>query len=257
MQTHRLVQVAAVLLGAALLNPAVGEASSTPPGALPASTLLPVTLYHGLNAKKLHPGQSVRLRLMQSIPGTSIHRGSKVLGTVVRVSTLPNGAATLVLRFGTIESHGQKIPIHANLRALASPLDVEEAQIPEEMSSRGMTPANWDTQQIGGDQVYRGGGPVTENGHKVGKLEAYGAVDMPQPALGMKCRGAVDKNHPQALWLFSADACGVYGYPHLVIQHYGRNNGRIVLASERGKLNVGGGSAMLLRVDSYQMADSR
>jgi hypothetical protein len=212
-------------------------------------TLLPVTLYHGLNAKKLHPGQSVRLRLMQSIPGTKIHRGSQVLGTVVRISSMSNGQARLFLRFDAVESHGQKIPIHANLRALASPLAVQEAQIPEEMSSRGMSPANWDTQQIGGDQVYRGGGPVTENGHKVGKPGAYGAVDTPQAALGMKCRGAVDPGHSQAMWLFSADACGVYGYPHLVIQHAGRNGEPIVLASQHGKLNLGGGSALLLRVD--------
>lgn len=252
MQTHRLVQVAAVLLGALLLVPVADAA----PAALPAGTLLPVTLYHGLNAKKLHPGQTIRLQLMQSIPGTSVHRGSKVLGTVVRVGTLPNGASSLVLRFEAIESHGQRIPIRANLRALASPLDVEEAQIPEEMSSRGMSPANWDTQQIGGDQVYRGGGPVTENGHKVGKPEAYGAVDTPQSARGMRCRGAMDSSHPQAMWLFSANACGVYGYPHLVIQSAGRSNGTVVLASQHGKLNVGGGSALLLRVDSEQMADN-
>ena len=257
MLNHRIPGVAAALLGALLLGPAASASQTELPAGrlLPAGTLLPVTLNRGLSARKLRAGQIIPMRLMQSVPGTRIHRGAKVLATVVRVGTLPGGEAQLTLRFDSIESHGQKIPIRANLRALASPLEVEEAKIPEEMSSRGLTPETWDTQQIGGDQVYRGGGPVTEDGHKVGKPGAYGAVDMPQAAAGMKCRGTLGPSHPQAMWLFSADACGVYGYPHVVIRQAGRSSGTVVLASTRGKLNLGGGSALLLRVGQPEMAD--
>ena len=65
------------------------------------------------------------------------------------------------------------------------------------------------------------------------------------------CRGAIAGNdHPQALWLFSTDACGVYGFSGLSIEHAGRTNpvGNIVLASKAGKLNIMSGSGLLLRV---------
>ena len=253
MRTVRLLRVAAALLGTMLLVPA----ASASPAALPAGTLLPVTLYRGIGAGKLRVGQIIPMRLMQSVPGTGIHRGAKVLATVVGAGTLADGEVRLALRFEAIKSHGQEIPIRASLRALASPLEVQEARIPEEMSSRGLTPENWDTRQIGGDQVYRGGGPVTEDGYEVGKPAAYGAVDVPRPSAGMKCRGAADAGHPQAMWLFSANACGVYGYPHLVIRRAGRTSGTVVLASKRGKLNLGGGSALLLRVLPSHMGDDR
>lgn len=244
---HRLFFTAA-LLGAALLFPAPSKAQS----ALPAGTLIPVTLGHGLNAQKLHSGQTVRARIMQSIPGTHVHRGATVVGHIVRVSTRPHEPAMLELRFDAIESHHQRIPVRTNLRALASPLDVEFAQVPEEMSSRGMTPETWDTQQIGGDQVYRGGGPVAEYNKPVGTPVAYGVLATPHTQPGAPCRGEVANNsHPQALWLFSANACGVYGLPNLRIVHAGRNNGgAIVLAAGHGKLNLRGGSALLLRVQN-------
>jgi hypothetical protein len=238
----------APVLGAALLFPTVGAAQTT----LPAGTFLPVSLDHGLNAKKLHSGQMIHARVMQSIPGTQVHRGAQVIGRVVRVQTQSRGPATLELRFESVESHHRRIPVHTDLRAIASPLEVELAQIPEEMSSRGLTPETWDTQQIGGDQVYRGGGPVAESNKPVGKPVAYGVEVTPRSSPGTPCRAEIgDNTHPQALWLFSANACGVYGFPNLHIEHAGRaNGGAIVLTARSGKLNLGGGSALLLRVQN-------
>ena len=73
----------------------------------------------------------------------------------------------------------------------------------------------------------------------------------PRVRTGQPCRAVVnDNNHPQALWLFSADACGVYGIGNLRIDHAGRTapTGTIVLSAKHGKLNLRGGSALLLRV---------
>lgn len=238
----------AALAGAALLFPAARAAQHP----LPAGTLLPATLDHGLNAQKVHSGQIVRARIMQSVPGTGIHRGATLLGRVVRVSSPAKGATTLELRFDAIQDHHRRIAVRTDLRALASPLEVEYAQIPEEMSSRGLNPENWDTQQIGGDQVYRGGGPVAEGNKAVGKPVAYGVLVSPRVKSGSPCRGETNGNPgPQALWLFSADACGLYGFPHVRIEHAGRSNdGSIVLTAEHGKLNLRGGSGLLLRVQN-------
>jgi hypothetical protein len=67
-----------------------------------------------------------------------------------------------------------------------------------------------------------------------------------------RCRGAIAGNEmPQALWVFSHDACGVYGYD-ATIERAGRENpdGKIVIASSSGDLKLRGGSALLLRVNS-------
>ncbi len=232
---------------AALLLPLAAVAQS----ALPAGTVLPVSLDSSLNSRKAHPGQTIRGVIMQNIPGTSIHRGAKVLGHVVQVTTLQNGQATVELRFDTLETRRRRIPLQVDLRALTSFPEVEEAQVPEDMADRGTTPETATTQQIGGEQVYRGGGPVTSGLTIVGQPVPNGVLALPRVQPGKPCRGIVAGNHqPQALWLFSSDACGVYGYSQLRIAHSGRTNpvGDILLVSEKGPLQLRSGTGLLLRV---------
>jgi hypothetical protein len=219
--------------------------------ALPAGTILPVCLERSVNASKAHQGMEIRAKVMQDIPGTSIRRGAEAIGHVVKVNSSSAGQANLVITFDAVKSHGRRIPLKADLRALASFVEVEQAQVPEDMASRGLNEQTWTTEQIGGDQVYRGGGPVEEGSRAVGQPTPYGVLDSPLTQAGEPCRGVMDDaNQPQAFWLFSADACGVYGYSHLRIAHSGRTEpvGTIDLVSDRRKLILYGGSGMLLRV---------
>lgn len=218
--------------------------------ALPSGTILPVSLDTSLNAAKARPGENVRATVMQDVPGTAIRRRSKVIGNVVKAGTTGNGRAELEIRFDGVFVDGRLLRIKTNLRALASTVAVEEAQIPEEMSSRGMTPANWTTQQIGGEQFYRGSA-VFSGFTAVGKTTQWGALDLPRTQPGMPCRGAIGENRvPQAMWLFSSDACGVYGFSNLRIVHAGRKvpEGTIILKSTNGNLKLGSGTGLLLRV---------
>jgi hypothetical protein len=234
-------------LAAVLGLPAVLSAQS----GVPAGTILPVSLDKSVNVRKVHPGEEVRAKVMQDIPGTSIRRGAEVIGRVVEANLSPGGLARLGIRFDSVRQHGQSIPVTTNLRALASFLEVEQAQVPEDMSSRGLTPETWTTQQIGGDQVYRGGGPVAVGIEPVGESTFYGVLGMPLAQHGQPCRGVVaDANRPQAFWLFSTSACGVYGYAGVRIEHSGRTDpdGVIVLVRDGGDLNLRIGSGMLLRV---------
>ncbi len=223
---------------------AAGQAS------LPPGTILPVILDRSLNAGKAHAGQTFQATVMQTIPGTSVHRGDKVMGHVLESATESGGGSRLTLRFDAIRSHGQTMAVRTSLRALASFVEVEAAQVPEEMGIRGTTPETATTQQIGGEQVYRGGGPVTDGLTVVGQPVPYGVLAMPRAQRGLPCRADAAGNQPQAFWLFSSNACGVYGYPRLRIEQAGRTSGQgeIVLIQDTGRLELRSGTGLLLRV---------
>jgi hypothetical protein len=211
---------------------------------IPVGTILPVQLDTGLNARKLHDDETVRARIMQNIPGTPIRRGAHVVGHVV--SATPE---QIEIRFDAVSSHGRRIPIAASLRAMASMLEVDQAQIPEGGASRGLPPEDRNTRQIGGDMVYRAGGPVARGLEVVGTPTPYGALG--RLSAHPPCRAGVDGNDgPQALWLFSTDACGLYGYAGMALEHAGRTApvGTIRITAPAGKLNVRSGSGLLLRV---------
>jgi hypothetical protein len=100
---------------------------------------------------------------------------------------------------------------------------------------------------------YGVGGPVTDSSSRtVGEGVFDGVLVHVRAQAGTKCRGALDEEDPlQALWLFSADACGVYGIDGVTIAHAGRTEpvGEIVLAAESGDIKVRSRSGMLLRVE--------
>lgn len=231
---------------------AAAQGTSVPAGTLvPRGTLLPVSLDHGLSARKARAGQTFRAEVMQNIPGTPVRRRAHVVGHVLRAETGPQGQERLVLGFDAVLMRGRRIPLRANLRALASFLEVEDAEIPEEAMDRGMTPEQATYEQIGGEQVYRGGGPVARGNEPVGRPTPYGVLAVPRGNPERACQGAVGGDQPQALWVFSTDACGVYGLPDVRIEHAGRTDpvGTVVLAAEHGKLEIRSGAGMLLRVE--------
>lgn len=223
---------------------------------IPAGTVLPVSLNSTLSSTKCKRGQIITARIMQNIPlrdGSAIHAGDKVIGHIVSVTPASNGSgASISFRFDTLKTPHGKIPISTNLRAIASFVAVEEAQIPTTGPDRGTPQEAWTTVQIGGDAVYRGGGSVEGRLGKVGEPVSGGVLSRLNSNPERGCPGEVNATEaPQALWVFSSDACGTYSLPNLKIRHAGRTNpvGEIVLESSRGQVNVHAGAGMLLRVN--------
>jgi hypothetical protein len=222
---------------------------------IPRGTILPIRLNHGFSDKS-HPGTAVSGRVMQSVPlpnAETIPEGATISGTITAIQPATAGASpTVSFTFTELEFHHQKFPISVNLRALASSMQIALAQIPDVPSGFG-TPTTWvDTVQIGGDYVYGAGGEVTDqHNEKVGKALLGGGVLVQVRARpGMPCRGDLgDPDRLQALWVFSADACGVYGLQGIKIVHAGRTDpvGVVTLTAESGQVKVGSGSGMLLR----------
>jgi len=223
---------------------------------IPAGTILPVALNSSLNSRKVKPGQVITARVMQDVPlspGSTIHAGAKVLGRVIDVKPANGGTGAHVsFRFDTLVVSKRRIPIITNLRALASMMAVEAAQLPESGPDRGTSQNAWTTDQIGGEVVYRGGGPVADGLRSVGEPTYGGVLVHVSAKPGSPCRGEIEGNDRlQALWVFSSDACGVYDFADLAIVHAGRTDpvGEITLASDKGEVNVRAGSGMLLRVN--------
>jgi hypothetical protein len=217
-------------------------------------TILPLQLNSSLNPKKSKAGQAVTARVMQDVPlrsGGRIRAGSKAIGRVLDVSEASNGmGARVSLRFDTLEVSKRRIPMTTNLRALASMMDGDDAQIPKSGLDRGAPEDAWTTVQIGGNVVYRGGGPVANGLEVVGTPTTNGVLVQATSKPGTPCRGDIGSGRLQALWIFSADACGTYGFADLTIAHAGRSDpiGQITLTAENKNIDVRAGSGLLLRV---------
>jgi len=228
--------------------------------AIPPGTILPVRLNSSISSAKSRPGQVITGRIMQDVPlgrGVRIRAGTEVIGHIVERIPAGTGApASISLEFDKLVSSHQTTFITTNLRAIAGFMRIMEAQIPpigpgESDVYRWLT-----TVQVGGDVVYGEGGPVTtaENPNQiVGKHVNGGVLGQVRAKQGANCRGAIDGNDsPQALWVFSSDACGTYGLEKISIAHAGRTDpiGVIVLASDSGNFKIAGGAGMLLRVNA-------
>jgi hypothetical protein len=252
---NRTVNCALVLVAASLMACAI-PARAADSNSIPSGTVLPVLLNSSLSSAKSRPDQVITARIMQNVPlpnGRKIPAGATVIGHITSVRRASNGnPARVSLRFDTLKAWHERIPIKTNLRAVASLMEVDQAQVPLEGPDRGTPQEAWTTEQIGGDTVYRGGGPVEGAFGKVGKPVSDGVLVQLNANPNGGCRGDVDSDSSlQALWVFSSDACGTYGLPDLKIVHAGRSDpaGEITFESARGQAKVQAGAGLLLRVD--------
>jgi hypothetical protein len=219
---------------------------------IPAGTIIPLRLNSALRSDKGRSGEAITATVMQDVPlatGETLPAGSKVTGHVVQAIASGRGSdePSISFQFDQLQLGTQAIPITTNLRAVASRSAVFAATpLPD-------SPDHADNQvQIGGDQIsYGSDGPVTVGSQVVGKYTNQGVLASVRQ--GTQCGGnALDTNyHPQALWLFSVNACGAYGFGDLTILHSGRTEplGEVTLTSHGKAVNVGKGSAMLVRID--------
>lgn len=247
MNLHGFLRAAAFCL----LIPALTSAQQ-----IPAGTVLPVMLSTTLDSGRSKPGKPITARLSQDVSlasGERIAAGAKIHGQVVACSPSAHSAsACLCVRFDRLSTHGRQLPILVSLRALASMLEVFDAQLPVgTFDDFGTSTSDWTTVQVGGAAVYRGDGTVRSAMEVVGHSTDYGAVTaelQPNPKLG--CTASPNEvGRDQSLWVFSPWACGTYGYENLAIAHHGTTApvGTIELTSAK-KILIRAGSGCLLTV---------
>jgi hypothetical protein len=222
--------------------------------------VLPVRLESTLSSNS-KPGEKISARVMQEVPLTGRQKipvGSRLLGHVVSVTSAKIGGESehgmkIVFVFDTLEASHHTFRLTMELRALASPVDVNSAKIPASGSDRASSPNSYATSQIGGEMVYRGGGHVMDRAVVVGEPVPGGVLGRLRPNSFRGCDD-VGEGPPQALWLFSTNACGVYGYSKLTIvrtddptKSDAPPTGQIEISS-KGGLKIYGGSGLLLGV---------
>jgi hypothetical protein len=201
-----------------------------------------------IRSDKSKAGEPIRARVMQDVPfpgGGKIARGQNLAGHIVQINP-----TEVTLTFDRLLLGKQNVPIRTSMRAMASMLAVQDAQIPTNSAGdRGNPPSMWNTQQIGGrDVVYGRPGDVLDGSEQVGKSLGDGSIFvMLRENLNGRCEA--DSKQLQAVWVFSSSACGAFGFGDLRVDHYGRTNpaGTIVLRSSSG-IDVRSGSGLLLRV---------
>lgn len=221
---------------------------------VPPGTIIPIRLNSSFSLET-KPGRTITARVMQDVPlprGGKVREGAKVIGHVINVTPPSNGVNGRVsFVFDKLMVAKQYVPITTNLRAMASFVEVEDAQLPDTGPDRGTPESAWTTVLVGGDINYRGGGPVMEGSNVVGKPTLDGVLIQVTSKPGAGCRATIDGNDRlQALWVFSSDACGMFGFPSISIVHAGRTDpiGEIVLTSHGKNLRISSGSGILLRV---------
>jgi hypothetical protein len=236
------------IFAAPLLLVAVALAQEIPPG-----TTLPVMLSSTLDARRSKPDEGISARIMQDVPlphGGHIPEGARVVGRVVETAALTSTAGShLTLIFDRVDTKGNVIPVVTALRAVASLVAVRDAQLPSRSPVRGESPANWTTVQVGGDVVYRGGGPVMHGDEIVGEPVYHGVLGKLTCDPGCECVDNIE-GRGVALWVFSSSACRAYGFDSLKITNSKNVDtaGQITLQSD-SNLQVRSGSGLLLLVE--------
>jgi hypothetical protein len=223
---------------------------------LPDGTILPLDLRTPIRVGKVKSGDTVTAKLAQyvDVNGIRIRRGSQVSGRIIEFGPASKGSGERVaIVFDKIRLPSTEVPIVTTLRALASMQAVFDAQLPTNLiDDFGSSIRDWNTLQIGGQMVYRGDGTVTEGLQVVGKATIVGEVfGEPKTYPWSPCSRDRASNTVQSFWVFSTDACGVYGFPDLRLVHAGQSEpvGQIELNST-GKLDIRRGTGWLLVVIS-------
>src|SRR5215471_10447240 len=220
---------------------------------IPAGTVIPIKLDGTFDVTLAHVQQKVEARVTQEVPlpgKEKVSLRARVFGTVVAVKKDGDSTVSVSVKFDQLEEKDQTSPITTSVRAIASYQSVRNAQLPLTGADAG-TPAGWGTTvQIGGDIRFGDGGKVRNRAKQtVGKGVIGGVLVHLAANQAGGCDGSAAGERPQATFVFSADACGVYDLKNLKITHNGRSDpiGVITLEFAKNDMKLESGTAFLLR----------
>lgn len=215
---------------------------------LPQGINLPVRLTRALKAGVAKPGIKFKAFTTQRVPVTLhsyLPAATEIDGEVLasQPASSTSGPSVLTLRFTNIRYRGQSMPLQAKALAVANFVQVMDASvIASGATDRGNPdPANWTTNQVGGDQVYRSGwmGNVySSHSKKVGFADFHGVYALPDSNTGL----------PRALGVFSSNSAGLYGFSDTA--SLASDGSRITVSDPSRPVILRKGDQLLLEVTS-------
>jgi len=239
-----------------LASPLLAQAPQ--PALLAPGTTLPITFSKTVEANHAHPGDRIEARTSQSVllaNGATLPTGSRILGHVVtaagfKYDTTPYAKqphAVLAIHFDSVESTGKEaktLPLSVYVRALADPNTVEAALTPnlydDSLRSRA---------QVGGDIVTPSQKEVvSQRDEVVGYLKHGNVYAHLLSASGNRAEGCDAGNAEVSMGVFSANACGLYGFTGATVESNGKTGEPFILASTRRSPEIWAHSAALLEV---------
>jgi hypothetical protein len=221
---------------------------------LDAPTTLPIVFTNTISAGHSHTGDPVMAKTSQIVHlpnGTVIPSGSKILGHVVSANRFVydetpyahQKQSTLSLKFDSVQIAGASVPLNVTVRAIADPVTSEEARTPT-------MPHDADPQgtmtQIGGDQLTPSQAKVYSDDGDVVAYNKRGGVY----AHLIANNGCDASSVEVSVGIYSASACGVYGFASVSAQERGSeaNPSNLTLVSTHLSPKIWKNSTALLEV---------
>lgn len=243
----------AALLFSSCVALAQGVPSSAATASLQSPITLPVVFTKTISANGSHAGDAVIAKTSQSIllsNGAVIRKGAEVKGHIVAANGFAydktpyahQKASTLSIHFDSIQVDGQAIPLNVSVRAMADPVTSREARQP---LASDIDPTGTVT-QIGGDQLTPFEAEVVDRDGDVVAYNKRGGV-----YAHLIANGHCDASNTEvSVGIYSASACGLYGFAGLTAAEFGSEAvpSTLTLASSHGSPKVWNGSTALLEV---------
>ena len=251
-------RISLLALFSAAVCAAQAHAAPAGNGMLEPHATVPITFVKSVNANKAKPGDAVLARTTQVVRfanGQELKPGAEVLGHVVRVQPFAfdktpyarQGVSVLAIQFDTLSTQSEKIPLHVTVRALADVFATTAAVEPRPSDEDPLH----STTQVGGDVVIPSQSEIVNSeGDTVGYNKRGGNfahLIANVGAGGLRCDAS---NTEQPVSIFSASACGIYGFGDLSFSAplSGANSPGFSLSSTRRAPEIPRYSSALLEV---------
>lgn len=240
---------------------AAAQSGTGPSASLAPQTTVPVAFTKTVDANHVKVGDPVTARTLQTVRlanGREVKAGAEVVGHVSEAEGFvfnktpyaKQNQAVLAVQFDSLTTRqGDKIPLHVTLRAMADSFATTAAYEPRPSDEDPLH----STTQVGGDVLTPSQNEImNQDGDVVGYNKRGGAYAHLIANTGPGAARCDGSDTEQAMGVFSASACGLYGFRDLALTSNGSgsDSSTITLLSSRRSPEIPRGSTALLEVVS-------
>ncbi len=225
------------------------------------SSVIPITFGETIDASKAKSGDVVTASTIQTVwlHGSEIRRGAKVLGHVVLARAFAFDPAPyasqqpsiLSIRFDKVVTRDSTTDIAVWVRALADPVDSRRAKTVEHFDEHDtvgtMVQIGGDTFRPNEERVFSPQGDIVAYNRKGGVFARLLPGEYSSRYSHIQCEGT---NTEEPVALFSANACGLYGFTDVYMADKGTGEqlGTCRLESRRHSVKIYKASTALLQI---------